>query len=234
MLISGVLPMISVYRLPLGQYGYRGHVINFPQNLAEIVSTLPRLPEEVDVIVMKKKISPGIHKDFRIRRHVVQNALQYLKLNNKYYRDIEISQHRIEQLPVDDFYKPPNVQSEDCTTEESNENSTQEQAEEEENIEEDLNDRSSAVPFINTFTTESEKIKHLIRDRENFDWPEISKSPINEFTHEGYMALSFPTLYPTGEADFNCSRMRKVTIGNYFKHILKYKDGRFARHPRYR
>ena len=38
----------------------------------------------------------------------------------------------------------------------------------------------------------------------------------------------------TGAADFLGQRFNKVTIGNYFTHLLKYDDGRFARHPRFR
>ena len=32
MLISAVIPMMSLYTLPLGQYGYSGHVVNLPQD----------------------------------------------------------------------------------------------------------------------------------------------------------------------------------------------------------
>ena len=39
--------------------------------------------------------------------------------------------------------------------------------------------------------------------------------------------------YP-GDADFLGQRCNQVTIGNYFKYMLKYEDGRFARHPRFR
>ena len=31
MLISAVMPIMSVYRLPQGQYEYSGHVVNLPQ-----------------------------------------------------------------------------------------------------------------------------------------------------------------------------------------------------------
>ncbi len=41
---------------------------------------------------------------------------------------------------------------------------------------------------------------------------------------EGY------TLFPTGAAAFLGQRWNDVTIGNYFNHLLKYDDGRFARH----
>ena len=65
-------------------------------------------------------------------------------------------------------------------------------------------------------------------------WPQLTNSPLNEFTSEGYMTCAFPTLFPTGTVDFTAPRLRRVTIGNYFKHLMLYKDGRFAKHPRFR
>ena len=37
-----------------------------------------------------------------------------------------------------------------------------------------------------------------------------------------------------GPADFTAPRMRPLTLGYYFKHLMMYSDGRFARHPRFR
>ena len=48
--------------------------------------------------------------------------------------------------------------------------------------------------------------------------PSIGGMPINEFTTEGYFTCAFPTLFPTGAADFSCQgRQNQVTIFN--KHI---------------
>jgi glycyl-tRNA synthetase alpha subunit len=41
----------------------------------------------------------------------------------------------------------------------------------------------------------------------------------------------FPTLFPYSKADFNILRSRTVTLAAYAKHMLKYQDGRFGRHP---
>ena len=46
--------------------------------------------------------------------------------------------------------------------------------------------------------------------------------------------MAFPILFPTGAADFHGQRCNQVTIGNYFKHLMMYKDGQFAKHPRFR
>ena len=46
--------------------------------------------------------------------------------------------------------------------------------------------------------------------------------------------MAFPTLYPTGRADFNTARQRKVDLNDYARHMMCYHDGRFGRHPRSR
>ena len=46
--------------------------------------------------------------------------------------------------------------------------------------------------------------------------------------------MAFPTLFPTGAADFLGQRCNHITIENYFKHLLMYEDGRFTKYPRFR
>ena len=43
-----------------------------------------------------------------------------------------------------------------------------------------------------------------------------------------------PRQLPTGAADFLGQRCNQITVGNHFKHLLMYEDGRFARHPCFR
>ena len=66
MLVSAVMPIMSIYRLPLGQYGYTGHIINLPQDVVSFAHSLPRLPSELDVLVVRKD-SEQSHRDFRVR-----------------------------------------------------------------------------------------------------------------------------------------------------------------------
>ena len=74
MLISAIMPIMS---------GFSGHVINLPRDVVSFAHDLPRLPSELDVLVVRKEQGQS-HHDFRIRRAVVQEALQWL-LENKYY-----------------------------------------------------------------------------------------------------------------------------------------------------
>ena len=91
MLISAVMPIMSVYRLPQGQYGYSGHVVNLPQDVASFAQSLPRLPSNPDVIIVRKEGANQSHRDFRVRRGVVHRALQWLVTHNQYYRALGVT-----------------------------------------------------------------------------------------------------------------------------------------------
>ena len=60
--------MISIYRLPHGQYGYKGHVINLPQDVTGFGNTLPRHPSELDISLVKHPEISQPHQHFRVRR----------------------------------------------------------------------------------------------------------------------------------------------------------------------
>ena len=44
-----IAPIMSIYRLPQGQYGYGGKVINLPQDVASYTRRIPRLSSELDI-----------------------------------------------------------------------------------------------------------------------------------------------------------------------------------------
>lgn len=66
--------------------------------------------------------------------------------------------------------------------------------------------------------------------------PTMSTIPINEYSTSGYIAMAFPKLFLTGKADLrNLSQRRiNVTAFDYFEHLMKYCDARFAQQPRFR
>ncbi len=54
MLIAQVFIVMSVYRLCGGQHGYRGNVINFPQDIHEFTKRLPRTPSSIDILTVRR------------------------------------------------------------------------------------------------------------------------------------------------------------------------------------
>lgn len=78
MLIARALPIMRVYTKPGGQRGYSGHCINLPQNVKELVTSLPRYPKDLTVIIVKVKRRDNTFKDVIVRKQKVHNALVWL------------------------------------------------------------------------------------------------------------------------------------------------------------
>jgi len=101
MLIARLAPAIHVRMLKHGGIASRGHCIAFPQAVQEPATILPRLPEEVDIIRVRRQGIDDTHKDFRVRRNCVERALPWLKDNNLAYAHVVIDNGRIQNLPED-------------------------------------------------------------------------------------------------------------------------------------
>ena len=204
MLISAVLPIMSLYRLPHGQYAYSGHVINLPQHVASFVNSLPRLPGELDVIVVRKEGASDSHRDFRVRKSVVLVALQWLIINNKYYHSVHINHDALALLPEDGNLTALRSVTLNSTAEEQAMPSVQDVDPYNTHL------PGSFVPSAARRLTEQETIRQSVQERQSdqqpvatptLSWPPSGAIPINEFTTEGYMSCAFPTLFPTGDAD---------------------------------
>ena len=232
MLISAIMPIMSLYRLPLGQYGYSGHVINLPQDVLSFAHTLPRLPAELDVIIVRKEGAAESHRDFRVRRSVVLAALQWLKTNNKYYHSITIDHQAVAQLPEDGDVTGLHAVTVDTADEAEEDQPTQDGG-----APYDSHLDRSVVPIVATRRTEEENIRQSLQERQSqgpsttppvVQWPPVGGTPINTELHVLYLP------HPLPNWSFVAPRQHTITVGNYFKHLMMYEDGRFARHPRFR
>ena len=173
MLISAVMPIMSVYRLPQGQYGYSGHVVNLPQDVASFAQSLPRLPSDLDVIVVKKEGANQTHRDFRVRRGVVHRALQWLVTHNQYYRalGVTIDTTSLEQLPQDgnvselvSVTESSQNSSTSISTGDTNTTSETQGVAEEQLYDEDL--PQSFVPVAVPSMTEQEAVQQTVEQRQ--------------------------------------------------------------------
>lgn len=63
--------------------------------------------------------------------------------------------------------------------------------------------------------------------------PSIRGTPISEYSGCSIAIDAFPTLFPTGEADFEANHALKVDMKEWAVHLLRLKGGRFAKHPRF-
>ena len=157
MLISAVIPLMSIYQLPHGQYGYKGHVINLPQDITTFATSLPRLPKELDILTVRKDGSDSTHRDFRVRKSVVLKALLWLKQLNKYYRKIDIDYNALNDLPEDgNLPDLSGIKSSSVIEKESSLQDT----------DEDAHDAESFVPIAAQKLTEMEAVKESIQERQ--------------------------------------------------------------------
>ena len=67
---------------------------------ASFTDNLPRMPAELDVIVVRKEGATGTHHDFCVRRSFVLHALEWL-IAHMYYRNVHIN-HDVLALLLDD------------------------------------------------------------------------------------------------------------------------------------
>jgi hypothetical protein len=61
-------------------------------------------------------------------------------------------------------------------------------------------------------------------------WSEMEGIPINKFQMLGYMVRAFPTLYSYSLANLRSEHPRDIKPAEYFKHLVWYKNRRFAWH----
>ena len=102
-LIARAFPVLQVYIKAGGSYGYKGHVINLPNNVQHIADILPHNPNDLPIIAFTVKGKNGFDEEFMVSRQVVLDALQWLILNNPLYKSIQIDFSRLSALPADGF-----------------------------------------------------------------------------------------------------------------------------------
>jgi hypothetical protein len=209
------------------------------QNTVKTVEMLPNLPSELDIVVLRPsdrvvrsdlRYQRQFWTDFRVRKGHVMTWLRFLKAHHPDYRYITISPDRISALPVDGDVSSSFVAVIDDAVVEPLAL---------EPVSADLPppNSQSMVPNLNITTTEVEQILQEISGRDpeppSLPAPSIRQTPIDEASgRDRIFAMAFPTLYPTGRADFNASRSRKVDLDDYAQHLMCFHDGRFGRHPR--
>ena len=185
-----------------------------------------------------------------------------MKRNNKYYENIEIDSEALEALPEDGELKDLHViraDNDDASFEDISPVGANAYEEKNKNEDEgnEVHFSHSVLPSAALNLTERQKLDKIIDSlgnksgdkqaeekgdsckenggqQDHMSWPTYGSNPISEFRTEGYFTQAFSALFPTGAGDFRSPRLRSVTLGEYLKHIMRYKDGRFARHPRFR
>ena len=90
---------MSVYRKHGGQRGYKGHVLNLPQDIQSFLNSLPSQASDLPVLVVRRHGVENAHRDFTVRQHRVLEGVVWLTMNNPYFKDVDIDREEINCLP---------------------------------------------------------------------------------------------------------------------------------------
>ena len=66
-LISRVCSIMRVYRKHGGQRGYKGHVLNLPQDIQSFLNRLPSHVADLPVLIVRRHGAEDTHRDFTVR-----------------------------------------------------------------------------------------------------------------------------------------------------------------------
>jgi len=241
MLIAKVHTFVEVHQVRGQQYKYSGHVCNFLRDVGKVYDKLPLLPKDLEIILLKPAntsdnhgLSRQFRKDYKVRRSPVAIWLEHLKQNHPGYRDIKIDRAALAQLPENGDVQDQIVVQETAAVDEDVDTDHLELGEEEREV--------AAIPDLIANHSELEQMQReagvaagVQAVAPHLTQPAFRSTPLNEFNRsQALLSLAFPTLFPTGEAEFVTPRLRHVSYADYIEHLMKYHDGRFARHPRFR
>lgn len=246
-LICKISPCINVHMLNHGGIAANGHCVSFPQAVDEPAQIFPKLPEEINIIKVKRHGRNDTSKEFTVRRYTVQTALYWLKQHNPAYFDIIISQDRLNRLPVNGELTLHTVKCGDNPTKHTPKDKGPAPAQTHlENTNDYLETNSGVLlsdPPVDIRKTVSDVVQNVTGQTDvevsannrgvlTIPWPTRENSPVSEFVTRNFFTMAFPCLFPYGSGDFHVNRKQTCTsMADWAEHLLWYEDGRFARHP---
>jgi hypothetical protein len=108
MLIARIHVCMEVRQVRGHQYKYRGHVVNFLQNYEKVIDTLPLMPADLEIVLLRprnatneRQFTHQFRRDFRVRRKAVLEWLRFLQQNHPGYHNITINHSALASLPED-------------------------------------------------------------------------------------------------------------------------------------
>lgn len=258
MLLSLVHVQIQIWRVGGMQTKYAGHTCLFPRDHATFADRLPLRPADLDVLIVRPKddaLSARLASniDFTVRARTVRDNLMALRQFHPSYRRVTVDFDALAQLPDDaSVFDQLTAVHDSRGTEEAA------AARAEPNDIDPDHVPAALVPNLPPLAPELDDMRGALAQLVPCDppiaappsiaeeepppepppvltAPRLRSTPINEFDQTStHLIDAFPFLSPSGRADLNADRRFKVSEHHYFKHLMRYTDGRFAKHPRFR
>jgi hypothetical protein len=198
MLISPILAIMSVFRLPGGALINRGFCANFTQDIEPLCKTLPRLTKDLPVLILKKKDQQNNTKQFIVNRHRVEICLEFLCNNNPQYKihGIKFDRDRLNGLPLNEVPSdlPEQIDRDNLNIDEI-------LVDQGPQIHENSDSNDIDTDYHAFIETENDEPLQIDNIKNSINYPTANRTAINEFTFDNICTLLFPKLFPTGVAD---------------------------------
>jgi len=257
LIIQRVSPLVPLVHIRNGTLGIKGHVCSFVQDINGVATKLPRLPKDVTAVkvVRSYKGSDGIDavKTYTIRREKVMRALYWLVKHHKDYKsafesgELTLDETNLGWMKGAQEAELPTAElvREFDTREEANGEQvvgvSKQQCGDPDEFNDELESSGITSPTKVSLTSVAQdaiirSLKDAASDNTNLtslDWPQQSSVPISEYDDSIKIFVNaFPHLFPGGTCDVNeRDRHTDVKVSKWVKHLLLYRDGRFARDP---
>ena len=220
--------VMRIYKLNRGATFLKGHCLAVNQDLAEFATRLPPRPADLPMIFI---IAPNQRVPLKANSHKILRALEWLKKNNEFYRDIEIDFEALQAYPSNDtdYVEGLNTMESAKLDEEADPSDAYTEEEGADIVTTSLH---GAVPQA----TIKEEIKRYVLNEEDLpriEWPQREKNPANE-NIRGAFTMMFPWLFPKGKGDITImGPAGKPKFLAWVQHLLNHKSRRFAHDQRF-
>ncbi|KAN0072017.1 hypothetical protein V8E54_009746 [Elaphomyces granulatus] len=204
MLIARVHLHLEAKRIRGLQYQYTGHTVCFMNNSTKLYDTLPLLPRHLDLFLLRPLPAPNCPAYYDIR--IDADASSQLPEDGNVLDDILTMDDDLDGSDAGDSGPPDGEGLDD-------------------NDALEFQHSSSVVPDLLTPLMPPDKHVHKTQRQQ---------TPIDESSGQALYTMALPILFPLGKADFSIPRLRTVSLSDWAQHLMRYKDGRFESHPRFR
>lgn len=219
----------------------KGNTITFTNTLLNVLPPTSEVVGDTICVMFVGSVypSPDDLKRFTpilARRHVVYELLQWLKKNNAFYKDVEISMKNLDALlPNSEASIPTGISLRHISStvkEAESSGYVQEEQPDEEAVSAPVSVAShgviaSSIDGMSIPEIKLLAVKHWKSGGGAFTVPH-SRAPVNEYDNPALFPCMFPHLFPFGIGGLEDKRREtKISIEAHVKHLLNLSDTRF-------
>lgn len=237
------------------QRGFKGHIVVYPQRPEGLPKVLPLAVEDIMTPICvifvgstqpTKKWLEEKAKPLTVRRERIHRALLWLQKHNPLYRDVEISNEHLQELPVDGLLPYQIQRVDDSAAVDSLTARYDRSGPVQPSVDRTDSDESYATSLHDAFQRvvvtdvdarappnelRAAAVRHIKQKGGGFLQIPHGPNPVNEFSNPELFPSLYPTLFPYGLGGVeDRKRSTKLSLKRHVKHLLSLSDRRFQEH----